>query len=302
MATPALISWSIPGSDNHPILGDTHRPPADVRALGHLLIAHGFKGYKDYGFLPMLAHRAALAGLIAHRFNFSHSGMTNHLETFEHPELFERETWGRQMHDLQAVAQAVHDGRLPGASEQESRRQPVVFFGHSRGGVTCLLTAAQIERDGQPHLRPAGVVTAASPHRACSLDDEARNTLRTEGRLLSPSGRTGQDLYVGRCWLDDIEQHPEARDPYRAAGVYPGPRLIVHGTADTTVPVAAAHAYLDAPSPPDHTPARLELIEGASHTFDAPNPLPTDAVPPAATETLIEATITFASACCDTNA
>ncbi len=288
MNTPRVEPWSIPGTDGEPILGDTHLPADGTAARGTLLIAHGFKGYKDYGFLPMLAARAADEGFVAHRFNFSHSGMTNEIDTFARPELFERDTWGRQTDDLNAVAEAVKQGDLPSATE--AKRHPVFWFGHSRGGVTCLLTAARLTRENKAHpLLPAGIVTAASPHVASSLSEEDKTKLREEGRLLSPSGRTGQDLYVGKAWLDDIEAHPEAHDPYRAAGVYPGLRLVVHGTSDATVPVSAAHAYADAVG--GH--AELVLIEGASHTFDAPNPLPIDADPPPATRQAIDATIDF---------
>ncbi|MEM7577702.1 MAG: hypothetical protein AAF328_09520, partial [Planctomycetota bacterium] len=42
---------------------------------------------------------------------------------------------------------------------------------------------------------------------------------------------------------------------------------------------------------------RLVLIDGASHVFDAPNPLPLDAQPPEATCMLIDATLAFAAEC-----
>ena len=97
MAT--VESWTIDGSDGEPIRGDVHAasiaPPRGV-----FLIAHGFKGYKDYGMFPVLAREFAAAGFIAHRFNFSHSGMTNNIATFERPDLFEKDTWNRQVYDF----------------------------------------------------------------------------------------------------------------------------------------------------------------------------------------------------------
>src|SRR5690606_167297 len=137
----------------------------------------------------------------------------------------------------------------------------------SRGGVTSLLT---VSRGLSPS--PAGLVTAAAPDYACNLDDLAKKQLRTGGRLLSPSGRTGQDLYVGREWLEDIERDPELYDPVLAAAHVKCPTLIIHGDADQTVPVSAAHRLHHAATP--HS--RLEIIPGASHVFDCPNPLPID--------------------------
>jgi len=52
-------AWSIEGADGQPILGDTHLPEAPPR--GVLVICHGFKGYKDYGFFPPSGRRGGEA-------------------------------------------------------------------------------------------------------------------------------------------------------------------------------------------------------------------------------------------------
>lgn len=277
--------WAIPGADGEPIHGTTHVPPLErLRPQGVLLICHGFKGYKDYGLLPHLAEGAAQRGLVAHRFNFSHSGVTRDYETFARPELFERDTWSKQMRDLRAVASAVARDELPGVA------LPMVWFGHSRGGVTALLANVR----ATVGARPVGLVLAATPHRACTLSDEDRQTLHREGRLASPSARTGQTLYIGRQWLKEIEDDPDTHDPERAIAAADVPVLILHGTADTTVPVRAANRLRRA-APQWST---LHLIEGASHTFNAPNPLPLTETAPPATQELIEATCDFTLRAC----
>ena len=70
-------TWTIPGADGEDILGDAHLP--DGEPVGVALVAHGFKGYKDYGMFPRIAETMCDAGFIAHRFNFSHSGLTNNI-------------------------------------------------------------------------------------------------------------------------------------------------------------------------------------------------------------------------------
>lgn len=274
-----IRAWSIPGSDGQPILGDTHLPDAPAR--GTLVICHGFKGYKDYGFFPRLADAAAHAGLVAHRFNFSHSGMTRRLDVFERPDLFERDTWNRQVYDLEQVAAFA-------ATCPEALQLPIVVFGHSRGGVTALLAAAR-------GLPVAGVVTAAAPDAACSLDDDQKAILRRDGRLLSPSARTGQDLYVGRAWLDQIEADPSAHDPRLAIARLRQPCLVIHGDADPTVPVRAARSLVAA----SDQRAELRLIPNANHTFNVVNPLPPDAKLPVEAQLLLEAVVSFALRCAE---
>lgn len=277
---PNITDWSIPGYDNHPILGNTHLPDGGRdSAIGVLLITHGFKGYKDYGFFTHLAEAAAQAGLIAHRFNFSHSGMTNQIDTFEHPELFEQDTWHKQSADLKSVINAVANGTLTGQGK------PLTLFGHSRGGVTTLLTAA--EPDISPLL--AGVITAASPSACSRLDPDTIDMLKRVGRIASPSSRTKQTLYVGRIWQDEIDEAPSWHDPCRAIASIQCPVMLIHGSDDTTVPLSEAEELYNAR--PD---AEYLVIPGAGHTFNAPNPLPLDQVPPPETQQMIDTACEFA--------
>jgi len=283
MLTPVQeIDWTIEGSDGEIIFGHAHVPARNP--AGTLLIAHGFKGYKDYGFFPLLAGRAAEAGFCAYRFNFSHSGMTNAIETFQRPDLFERDTWNRQVYDLHAVHRALAEGRLPGAEAP----LPAVWFGHSRGGVTTLLATARLS---PCHAPPAGVVTAASPATAYFLDEDQRSLLRRVGRIASPSSRTGQTLHIGRAVLDEIDADPTAFDPVQAAAQLPCPLLVMHGDDDQTVPPAAAEQLAAAGGDLAHR----HIVAGASHTFNAPNPLPVTCDAPTATTMLIDTVLAFAA-------
>jgi len=107
-----IVDWSIPGSGGEAILGNTHLPSSEPIGVG--VIAHGFKGYKDYGMFPRIASTCASAGLIAHRFNFSHSGMTPRTQTFERPDLFEKDFMNPPSAQLDRiyVDSLVHDDRM----------------------------------------------------------------------------------------------------------------------------------------------------------------------------------------------
>ena len=287
----STTQWTLPGADGQLILGNTHVPDGSRGAApaGVLIVAHGFKGYKDYGFFPYLAQSAADRGLIAHRFNFSHSGMTNRIETFERPDLFERDTWSKQSHDLLAVHAAVTRGQLAGQG------LPIVWFGHSRGGVTAILAAARLYSAATPGA-PAALITAAAPHQAgAGFDDQARALMRRQGYVESPSARTGQALRVGLGWLQEIEQDPAACDPVHAIRMIACPILLIHGEADPTVPVAAAQALAAAGG----DSAQLETIPDAGHTFNCPNPLPPDGAPPPETQTMVRRVCDFARAVAD---
>lgn len=295
---PNLHDWNLVGSNGQTIYGTTHLPADPQAAPGVLLIAHGFKGYKDYGFLPVIAQRAADAGLIAHRFNFAHSGMTDRPDTFARPDLFEQDTWSRQVQDLQTVHLAARSRLVPDQGPERDIK-PVVWFGHSRGGDACLLAGARAfapdfymnRYRGRYEAKPVGIIAAAAPDYAQKFSEDQKRMLRRAGYLVSESSRTGQALKVGRAWLDEIESDPEAFDPVTAASHIACPLLIVHGDADETVPVSAAHA-LDQAAPD----SELIILPGGTHTFNATNPLPKDEPLPDQAARLIDATVNFALA------
>jgi len=278
-----VTDWSLPGSGGEAILGNTHVPSGASR--GTVLLCHGFKGYKDYGFFPRLAQRCAEAGFVTHRFNFSHSGMTNRVETFERPDLFERDTWGRQIDDLLAVARAVQDGSL------QRGEGGSIWFGHSRGGITVLNTAARIARgEADAALMPTRIITAAAPSSPCRIPEQHRERLRQDGYMLSPSGRTGQALRVGADWLHEIEREGDRLNPCVSTATLDVPVLLIHGAEDPTVPVDEAHELHDASA----GDAELTIIPGAQHTFNCPNPLAVDAEQPPETRAMIDAATAFA--------
>lgn len=267
--------WTLPGADGETIYGQTDEPSGSARAT--VVIAHGFKGYMDYGMFPVIARELVAAGCIAHRFNFSHSGMTTDTSTFARPDLFARDTWNRQAFDLRTVCNAVRGGTLAGANT------PLVMFGHSRGGVTTLLTCGRDALDGRP--APAAIVTAAAPSSCDRLDEDARRALREQGYLESPSARTGQALRVDRTWLDEQEADPSAHDVIELARATTCPMLVAHGADDPTVPADDAREITDAVG----ERARLLVIPDCNHVFNTKNPADSPMSP--ALTALIAATV-----------
>jgi pimeloyl-ACP methyl ester carboxylesterase len=204
----------------------------------------------------------AAHGCIAHRFNFSHSGMTEAVETFARPDLFERDTWNRQVADLCTVLADINDGVLAGTG------LPLVLFGHSRGGVAVLLTLGRHAAD-PTFPAVAGAITAATPSTCNSLTAEEQERLLDAGFLESPSSRTGQPLRVGRAFLQEQLDEPEAHDLATLAARVTCPVLIVHGASDPTVPPACAEELGRAIG----AEATVAIIEGADHVFNTPNPM-----------------------------
>ncbi len=250
-----IADWTVEGSGGELLYGSTHESYGEPKRV--VLMAHGFKGYKDYGMFPWLAARFAERETLVHRFNFSNSGMTSEGGDFEREDLFEQATWNKQVEDLQILADVF-----------SMRNKPLILFGHSRGGLATLLAVAR------GSVQAEGVIALSSPSQCNSLSVEDQRKMLVEGRLESPSGRTGQMLYVGKAFVEEQLESPESHDLLALASGIDAKCLLVHGENDATVP-SSASILLGEQIPK----ATVAIIPGGDHVFNTPNPFPIDGVP-----------------------
>jgi dienelactone hydrolase len=255
MATPTLTKHVIGGSLGEILI--------DVRAAGRdsprpaIVVAHGFKGFKDWGMFPRLADRLARAGFATVTFNVSGSGVDDTGE-FVWPERFGRNTFSAELHDLGLLMDALVRGEVGVAPPTA-----IGLVGHSRGGGIAVLHAAR-DRRVQALVTWASIssVERWSPHEVMEW--------REKGEKEIVNARTGQRLALYTDVLDDVERNAGGSlDVLGAAARLQIPWLIAHGTEDEAVSHLESEA-LRAASPLPTT--RLLAIEGAGHTFGAGHP------------------------------
>jgi pimeloyl-ACP methyl ester carboxylesterase len=251
--------FAIPSQDGYPLRGDVRyleSLPDEQPSARAVVVCHGFKGFKDWGFFPELNRELALAGYLAVGFNFSGSGVGTDLERFDDLERFKHATLSGDLDDLGRILDALVEHRLPGPPADG----PFGLVGHSRGGAVSLLRAVADDRVGC-------LVTWASVSTFKRWDAEILRGWRERGYVEVVNARTGQTFQLGTEFLDDYEAHAGGRLNLEAAARgLPIPHLIVHGTADESVPVSEAHELAS------WGRGELHLIPGAGHTFGIVHP------------------------------
>jgi dienelactone hydrolase len=254
----------------------------DVRAAGRttprpaVVVLHGFKGFKDWGMFPPFAERLARAGVTAVSFNMSGSGVDATGECTL-PDRFARDTYSAELHDLAVVVSALIGGRLGVVSPSS-----LGLVGHSRGGGIAILHAA---RDGQVRA----LATWAAIGTVERWDVATTRTWRERGTLDVVNARTGQVIPVRTDILDDIDENAAGLDIRAAAKRIEIPWLIVHGSADESVPVGEGERLAEASG---RESTRLLVVPAAGHTFGAAHPW---SPPVPAAEEVFDETVRFLS-------
>jgi dienelactone hydrolase len=226
---------AIPTGDDHPVVADLHRGEGTDTPVGTVVLCHGFKGHRRWGFIPRVARRLAAEGITAVAMDFSLNGRLAPGSTdigpgFPDPDGFRRNTIAREYDDLCRVIAWVRGcagGRLdPG---------PLGLWGHSRGGVAVLLAALD-----DPDV--AALVTWSAAARPDFYTPRQKREWRKRGAMEFTDHDSDTALAIDVGYLDDLETH---RERYHLAARLPAlrcPCLFVHGEQDMVIPVADARS------------------------------------------------------------
>jgi pimeloyl-ACP methyl ester carboxylesterase len=193
-----------------------------------VVIGHGVTANKDRAFLVSLADALAAAGTAALRFSFSGNGASEGR--------FEDSTVSKEVADLSCVLDACAQREL-------------VYAGHSMGGAVGVLAAAADARIRKLVSLAGMVHTAAFARRKFGALVPGRDTMWEK-----------PECPLSQAFVDDMQgigsvlpQAAQVRVPW----------LLVHGDADTVVPLQDSRDALAATP----APAELIVLEGCDHVF-----------------------------------
>ncbi|MEB0262851.1 MULTISPECIES: alpha/beta fold hydrolase [unclassified Mucilaginibacter] len=247
--------YTIPGAKGRGMTADinynTLHPYAPL-----VIFAHGIRGFKDWGAHNLVANYFAENGFRFLKFNFSHNGTTADKPTeFADLIAFSDNTFSLELEDLKSVIDFACGGSaIP-------RVKSVYVIGHSLGGGISIVKTAEDKRI-------AKLVTMAAISSFHNLwPKEAEKQWRLQGIMYMKNSRTGQNMPYKSSLLKDLDDNPVRLDiPLRASEITQ-PWLIIHGDADTSVPLS--HAELLHVAQPL---AGLLVIPTADHVFNASEP------------------------------
>ena len=235
-----------------PIRLDYRRPEGAVR--GQVMICHGFKGFKDWGFFPHVAEEFARTGLGVVTFEFSHNGIGDRPGQFDRLDLFAQDRLSIQLDDASRVLRWL----------LERAKGPVGILGHSRGALSALALGRSFPD------QVGAVVTWNGVDQVLRYSARQLERWEREGKMEFTNARTGQRMAIDHAYVVDAQSHEASLDPVAAGRSMAAAQLIVHAEGDRAVPVNAARRLLDGRVENDRL--RLEIIPGSGHTFQAVHP------------------------------
>lgn len=244
-----------------------------------IFFIHGFKGFKDWGYWHLMAQQFAEAGYVFLKMNLSHNGTTpEQPSNFADLEAFGRNTISKELFDVKSAMEWLHGQH---DFDEEIDLKKIGLIGHSRGGGTALLYAAQDER-----IKAVATWASISSFKGRWSQDQL-DFWKKEGVLYIENSRTKQQMPLYYDIVTDFLENEEDYSIDNALEELDIPLLIVHGTADPTVEIREAHELRD--WKPDSV---LHIVTDGDHVFGGSHPYNKNELPPHAQE-VYDVTSTF---------
>jgi dienelactone hydrolase len=236
----------------------------DAKEAPAIIIIHGFKGFKNWGFFPDLSERLAMAGYVTITPNFSRNGIGYDYNTFEYLDKFADNTHSHELNDLQIIINQIKEEKIARRTIDPER---LALIGHSRGGGTAIIKAAELGDEIKC------IVTWSSVNSFNRFSDEQITQWKKDGYIEIENSRTKQMMRINKTYWDDLTKNQKRFDIMKAAATLENPTLFVHGLHDETVPYSSSEELHDACS---SYVKRLELIEDTGHTYGITHPMTKD--------------------------
>jgi len=254
-----LWQHQVESEDGLPIRVDL-RAPAEQDPKAAVVVCHGFKGFREWGFFPHACEALAAEGFAVLILDFAHNGIGDEPGEFTRLDLFAKNTYSRELSDLARVRAWLSD-ESPLASQLDGR--PTGILAHSRGSVPAIVATAE-----DPTVQALVIWNGVS--RALRFTQRQLDSWEADGRLEFTNARTGQRMGIDYDFVVDAMEQRERFDLRSQLGRSEAALLLIAGTADMAVDREEAEELFAARGESERT--RLEWIENATHTFGAVHP------------------------------
>ena len=223
-----------------------------------IILVHGFKGFKDWGFCPYIGEYFSRRNFFVITFNFSHNGIGENLTDFTELDKFAENTFSLEILELSEIINAYKNNFFG-----ECNNRPIGLLGHSRGGGISLLTSKQSH-----NIKAVAVWASVSDFDRYS--ERQKEVWRKKGVFEVLNTRTKQVMRLNVSLLDDLEKNKKTTlNIENAVKALDKPLFIAHGEQDLAVPVKEAETLYNWSN---KKITEFHKIPGTGHTFDVKHP------------------------------
>ena len=254
--------FSLKNSINKLINGDVYYPNNSY-GLPLIIILHGFKGWKDWGFAPYISETFAINECISLIFNFSMNGSPDDTGYLTEPENFANNTISRELEDVLQIIDAFPKGDIiPIDLVEKLWNGNIYLLGFSLGGGISILTGLTCNKINKVCLWSS--ISSFNWYTPRQIEQ-----WKKDGFFEFKNTRTNQVLRMNIGYLNDYYQNEETFNILERIKHLKSELMIVHSDDDITVPIKEANKLIEAAN---KELLKNNILKKTSHTFGVEHP------------------------------
>lgn len=225
------IFFELLNNKNHKIKFDLRKKSYSKKHPLNIVL-HGFKAFRNWGFIPFLSDKIAEFSGPTINIDFSLNGIENEEKMLYNPDLFRINTVSQQLEDLNLTLDYVK------SSDFENNIKDIWdgtfnLIGHSLGGAISIVTAN--ERKDINKIILWGTISKTDRN-----TERQKKEWREKGYIEFKESHSGQVLYLDVEYLEDKERNKDRIDLRKIISNLSIPICIIHGKLDFTVKLKEA--------------------------------------------------------------
>ena len=242
-----------------PVAVDLFLPPMeDDMPFPVIVYCHGFKGFKNWGFIPHIHEYFSAGNFAVITFNYARNGVVDNDDIVTQELQFAGNTVTSELNSMKAVGDWLKES----AQRYRLDREHVTWLGHSRGGANVIVFA-----NLYPNYVEKIVAWNPIPSYQWLFKHVDKQRWQQEKSVPITNTRTGQVLPLDYGVWADLLAHEEEYDVVENCRVLGRPLLIVHGELDDVVPAETSLPLYEA-----CVHSLRMIVSNAGHTFNVSHP------------------------------
>lgn len=230
----------------------------DEHSKAVIIFIHGFKGFKDWGAWGLMEKEFIAEGFGFVKFNMSHNGGTVE-EPIDFPDL---DAFGKNRYSYEVNDLSIMVGEVQRLLKSELKKEiPIYLLGHSRGGGIAILQGS-----GDPRIKKIISLAGISDISGRFPQGDELEQWENDNVIYVENARTNQAMPLYYSLYLDFVVHDIDLDIEIASRGLDIPFIQIHGDQDDSVEIEEGELIAE------WTQTRLQVIQGADHTFGMSHP------------------------------
>lgn len=242
----------------------------EKKSVSIFIFLHGFKSFRNWGFIPYICNQIAQLGYISINLDFSLNGIKSEIPIKFDFEKFARNTISQEVNDVHRLIDY-----LANSKENEDLQNilsnwngKIILAGHSRGAGISLIIAERIKQvEKVILLSPISNFNRYTPRMIKKWLDE--------GYIEFNDNQSGQNLKMNSVYIQDLLTNMDKYDLKKIIEKIDKPILILHGSNDITTPIREAKELYESFQNAKENKVNscnFAIIDKANHLFNVSHP------------------------------